>query len=414
MPDRCSETYLTLFFRPSESDFDMILLLCLWGCGHRVSDVHKSTGFGPSQINGADLLFAEEDMEVAVGLGRTQCHGLSAERLANTPRPIFETDEAVAVDLAQDVARPIDDLAQRLWKRACARPIATGRRIQVERFVRTLEVVDRPPSVEGRLAGAKVGKALSIQNFLLQRTVKAFVLALGLGMKGAGMANPDPQPHQPHRQQRMAPSVGIAPGRTVVRQHRERQSVAAKNRRQTLAHRLLLLVRASLKLQRKPGVIVDRRQRMTATTRQSKVTFEVHLPQFVGSFPLKADERPAMLALSFLELAVPAKDLGDGAQRRDVPKPHPLPPPCDLSRPPRVVVLGTDAKNLRLRRCVRAPRTCMRTPRPIQKTPAALRNVSSQQPMSRVPADAETLAQLAHIGSRQQRKPNKLFPLLHD
>src|ERR1700726_5187819 len=80
MPDRCSETYLTLFFRPSESDFDMILLLCLWGCGHRVSDVHKSTGFGPSQINGADLLFAEEDMEVAVGLGRTQCHGLNKEK----------------------------------------------------------------------------------------------------------------------------------------------------------------------------------------------------------------------------------------------------------------------------------------------------------------------------------------------
>jgi hypothetical protein len=75
------------------------------------------------------------DVENPIVTARPQCHRLSAERLANAERSVPEADPAVAINLADDVARPILD------RRADSRitrvdwAIAPRRRLQAERLM---------------------------------------------------------------------------------------------------------------------------------------------------------------------------------------------------------------------------------------------------------------------------------------
>src|SRR5271165_5255541 len=109
--------------------------------------------------------------------------------------------------------------------------------------------------------------------------METLVLALGLGMVGTAVADLDSKTHQPYREDGVRPSTGVAPRRTVVHQHRKRQSVATKQRGQAAADRQVLLIVARLDAQRITGVIVEYGERMTAALRHREMTFEVHLPQ---------------------------------------------------------------------------------------------------------------------------------------
>jgi hypothetical protein len=93
---------------------------------------------------------------------------------------------------------------------------------------------------------------------------------------------------------------------------------------------------------------------------------------------------------------VSAKDLRDRAQRRYIRKTVALHYACYLARSLRVVVLGTNAKNLCFR-SLRLQRTSLRTSRTVRKALTAFRLIPPQYAMARVPADPEPLAQLAHI-----------------
>jgi len=114
----------------------MILLLCLWGCGHRGCDVHKSTGRKLPQVDLADFLSTEDHVEDAIGIGSAQGDRLPAESLADAQGPVLEADEAVAVDLAHGVARPIGDVGQVPGKGSVTGVIARDRRFEPESLVR--------------------------------------------------------------------------------------------------------------------------------------------------------------------------------------------------------------------------------------------------------------------------------------
>src|ERR1039457_71825 len=130
-----------------------MLMLRLWGCGHRPCDVHKSTGVRAkvSQINPANTMGAVVNVENAILGTGSQRHRLLAERLADANGAAPETDRTVAANLANNIARPILDRRQSLAERPRAGAIARRRRLEAERLMRTLMIIDRPPPVEGVL-----------------------------------------------------------------------------------------------------------------------------------------------------------------------------------------------------------------------------------------------------------------------
>ena len=142
---RCSGTWVTPFRVGSKRIPDLMLLRRLWGCGHRSCDVHKSTGrcVERPQINPADALNAVMDVENPIVTTRPQRYGLPAERLANADRSVPEADPTVTIDLANDVARPILDRRQTLAEHAWTGAITSRRRLQAERLMGPLMIVER-------------------------------------------------------------------------------------------------------------------------------------------------------------------------------------------------------------------------------------------------------------------------------
>jgi hypothetical protein len=106
-----------------------------------------------------DTIMDVENPIVAAG---PQRHRLPAERLANADRAVPETDPAIAVDLANDVARPILDRRQTLAEYSRTGAITQRRRPQAERFVRPLMIVNPPPPVERTLTRHQIGKAVAV------------------------------------------------------------------------------------------------------------------------------------------------------------------------------------------------------------------------------------------------------------
>src|SRR5580658_1101903 len=415
--DRRSGTWVTPFRMPSKPSNHRILLLRLrrWGCGHRACDVHKSTGGDvASQVEGADRLRAVMQTEHGVGSGRAQRDGLAAEGFADAPEPVFETDEAGAIDLADGIAGTVFDRRELLRKAARTEMVARAGGLEPQRLVRPLVIVDRPPCVEGALAGSEIAKAVPVQDLGLQRAMEALVLALRLRMVRPAMRDADPQPHQPRREHGEGLSPGIAPRRAVVHQHRERQAVAAEQPDQARANGGVLLIAAGFQPHRIARVIVKHGERMTASPDHREMALEIHLPQLVRGAPLEAPERARMLAFVPLELVMPAQNLGDRARRRyrsiAIARHH----LGDLAATPGVVAARSDAKNRRFHRVGAAARTAHRAARTIGKPGPPLRRVPLQPFVALVPADAEAPAQLAPVRPHHQGQSHKLLPLVHD
>ena len=80
------------------------------------------------------------------------------------------------------------------------------------------------------------------------------------------------------------------------------KTVAPEQSLQTRSHGRIPLVSAGADLQRIARMIVEHRERMTASRADGEVALEVHLPQLVGMRPLKASIRPGMFGRSLLAL----------------------------------------------------------------------------------------------------------------
>ena len=115
----------------------------------------------------------------------------------------------------------------------------------------------------------------------------------------------------------------LAPRRPVVHQHGVRQPIAAEGCRQGRNHAVAALVGTRSQHQRKPRVIVEHRQRMTApAAAERKMPLEVHLPQLVGRRLLEALPRLTPLRCLGRNQPVAVQNAGDGVGMRHVAQPH--------------------------------------------------------------------------------------------
>src|SRR5437762_8411307 len=289
-----------------------------------------------------------------------------------------------------------------------------GRHGKIERFMRALVVIDRPPAIEGTLAMGEIGEALAAEHLGLERAVKALVLSLGLRVIRPAMGDLYPQAQQPDAECGMAFAARIAPWRAVVHEHGQWQAVAAKDLHQLLADSAVLLIGTGRKSQRIARMVVKHGERMTAAAADRKVALEIHLPQIIGCGPLEAPMRAGVFGAALLKLAVPAQDRRDRACRRHLAHAAVLQNLADLAAAPGVVALTPDAQHLRFHRLRRALGARMRPARLVAKSRAAVRPIPGKPFVTRLAADPEPPAQLAQVRSLSQRQSHKLFPLLHD
>lgn len=99
-----------------------------------------------------------------------------------------------------------------------------------------------------------------VEQFGLEGARKAFVFAQGLGMRGARMANPDPEAHAPAGQGRKRTSGPIAPGSPGSHQPAEGQASAPEGGEQVRLPGGGLFIRTGLEPQGEPGTVIQDRQ----------------------------------------------------------------------------------------------------------------------------------------------------------
>src|SRR5437016_12933790 len=93
------------------------------------------------------------------------------ECFTDPPYPALEADPAVEIDAADIVSRSVVDGRQHFGIGPFAHAIALGGHREIERFMRALVVVDRPPAIEGMLAMGEIGEALAAEHLGLERAV---------------------------------------------------------------------------------------------------------------------------------------------------------------------------------------------------------------------------------------------------
>lgn len=131
-----------------------------------------------SEIQRADPKTSIAHFPDSVSRGRTQRNILSGKGPADEDSASLETDR-FAADSTNDVSRRVAQLRQCLREGAQAHLVARNRNRHPNRLVRTLAVVHLAPLIKGRLTIAERAESMISQQFLTERAMKAFVLALG-------------------------------------------------------------------------------------------------------------------------------------------------------------------------------------------------------------------------------------------
>ena len=136
-------------------------------------------------------------------------------------------DPTTGADRANLEIRRIIDGRQALRKRDRTGPIMAGGSVELQRVVRTAQIITVTKNIKLALAVLKSSEIKVTQNFELKCAMKPLVLALGLRMIWTAMTNPDAQPDQPQAQAGEA-HIAVTPRRAVVHQHRGGQPIATK------------------------------------------------------------------------------------------------------------------------------------------------------------------------------------------
>ena len=152
--------------------------------------------------------------------------------------------------------------------------------------------------------------------------MEALVLAQGLGVIGAAVADGDAQAQQPDPERGVGIARPVAPRRAVVEHHAPRQAVTLERGHQAGLDRGPALVRAGLQTEREARMVIEQGERMAAPGVVGEVSLEVHLPEFVGPVPLEADHRVRREQLALVQAPVAAQNRGDRRGRRDLGAPR--------------------------------------------------------------------------------------------
>src|SRR5882672_7477097 len=255
--------------------------------GHGVLVLENNSGLRWAQIQLLDDVRQEQYFDAAVGGAGAQADGLTREGVTHFPRLVAITQPATAIDFAGFYANGIFERGQDFWVGAWTGPVTLHWRFQAQGFMRALGIVNGPPAIKGSLDLGLIAPATAGQHFGLERSMKAFFLALGLRMICPAMTGADAQAHQPHVQGSVFVSAA-APRRAVIPEYAGGQAIAAKGANHMPLHGGLPLIRARHQQDVVAGVVVQCAQWMAATLVQSKMTFEIHLPQLIGDRPFKA------------------------------------------------------------------------------------------------------------------------------
>src|SRR5579859_4283058 len=150
------------------------------------------------EIDGGEELVTKENLaDGIVGVGLAQGDGKAAQGFGDAEGFAAIAEPTLGLDLAHLEAGRILDRRQALGERNRTWAITGDRSSEVERVVRTNQVVAVAEAIELALAVREVGEVEVAQDFEHQGAMEALVLALGLGMIRTAMRNSDPEPNQP-------------------------------------------------------------------------------------------------------------------------------------------------------------------------------------------------------------------------
>ena len=178
--------------------------------------------------------------------------------------------------------------------------------------MRAFAIVDLAPIIENFLCLIEGREGSSVQHFSRERAIKALILALGLGMIGPAMDKLDPEVEQPY------PEAGVslcvmesAPGWPIIGQDAQGQTITPEHMLEPGLDGFSTFIRARSDLQRIARMIIEQCQRMAAVWAEGEMTFEVHLPQLVGSSIFEASPVSLAAGSRSIQAIMATQDLRD-------------------------------------------------------------------------------------------------------
>src|SRR5699024_5840249 len=108
-----------------------------------------------------------------------------------------EADLAFGTDFSGGIVWAVLDGGKGLRQIDWAGLVAAGRRVHIQGLVRASSVMAGSPVGHPGLGLVVVRKALKAQQLSLQAAIKALIFAFALRVARPGVADPDPQVHQP-------------------------------------------------------------------------------------------------------------------------------------------------------------------------------------------------------------------------
>ena len=179
----------------------------------------------------------------------------------------------------------------------------------------TLAVVDTAPVIELALRSCAVAEVLARDRLDIQRAVKAFELAIGLGVVRGAEAHAHAQADEPDRHvaQAVSARARAAPWRTVVGVDLGRKAIAAEHLDQVRLNVCGVGLGLGLQQQVEARVIVQQRQCVAGAGQGGKAALEVDLPEAVGPVVLEALPGRGCLAGIGADQAMTVQDVRDGA-----------------------------------------------------------------------------------------------------
>src|SRR5215475_5424122 len=353
-----------------------------------------------------------DKVNIVNSVSHSRPHGyvLTAKSFAQTQLTTAKIDCPIDLHFADFVNRSIFERRQLFRKRSLTNLIATGRHLHRQSFMRTLGIVTVTPFIKPTLHPRKVTEGPTRQHFGFQASVKAFVIAMGLWMIRATVTNSDPQAHEPNRQRGVLMLTVAAPRWPIVHQHPLRQPIAPKSSSQMLLDRRGLLIPAGLQTQRIARMIIKHGQRMTAlAVTQSKVSFEIHLPELIRLLLFKAlvTTRSRLRTNRYPSMSLQDRMHGALGDHQLMVA---LQTPLDLTSTPARLV--TNCQHFVFDRRLGATGRVSRTSRSVSPLQAPAL-VSLQPLVTGLSADAKTPTQTTEVASRLTCQRQKLLSRTH-